>query len=63
MSVSWNPICRVDLSPFCSFVFTCPVIKIAGTESKKQLPIPVRRFVAPGPLVANATPGLFLILP
>ncbi len=33
-------------------------MKTAGEESKWQEPMPVSRFVAPGPLVAIATPGM-----
>ena len=38
-------------------------MKTAGVESKKQLPIPVNRLVAPGPLVAMATPGTPVMRP
>ncbi len=34
-----------------------------GVESKNAEPIAVIRFVAPGPLVAKATPGVPEILP
>ena len=34
-----------------------------GDESKYELPIPVIRFVAPGPLVAIAIPGIPVNLP
>ena len=44
-------------SPFCSSRLTWPVMKTAGDESKWQPPTPVSRFIAPGPLVAMATPG------
>ena len=50
-------------SPFCSCRFTWPVMKTAGVESKKQLPMPVSRLVAPGPLVAMATPGTPVMRP
>ena len=51
MSVSWNasePMARRA---------TCPVTTTMGTESMYAVAIPVTRFVAPGPDVANATPG------
>ena len=50
-------------SPFCSSRLTWPVRKTAGDESKWQPPIPVSRLVAPGPLVARATPGTPVIRP
>ena len=35
---------------------TFPVIATIGVESRKDVAIPVTRFVAPGPLVAKQTP-------
>ena len=52
ISVSWkasDPIVQL---------FTCPVTITSGTESIWAEAIPVTRFVAPGPDVAKATPGL-----
>ena len=40
-----------------SAVLTCPVTNTVGTESMAASAIGVTRFVAPGPLVAKATPG------
>ena len=37
---------------------TCPVITTTGTESICAPAIPVTRFVAPGPEVAQQTPTL-----
>ena len=51
MSVSWNASEPIALRP------TCPVTITIGTESMYAVVIPVTRFVAPGPEVANATPG------
>ncbi len=39
-------------------VLTWPVIATTGTESMKAVARPVTRLSAPGPLVANTTPGL-----
>ena len=37
---------------------TAPVMHTSGTESIEALAMPVTRFVAPGPDVAQATPAL-----
>ncbi len=52
MSASWKP------SRPMSQVTTWPVIATIGTESIQALAIPVTRFVAPGPEVAQQTPTL-----
>ncbi len=52
VSASWKP------SVPSSSVRTWPVMKTTGTESIIASVIGVTRFVAPGPLVANATPTL-----
>ncbi len=52
VSASWKP------SVPSSSVRTWPVMKTTGTESIIASVIGVIRFVAPGPLVANATPTL-----
>ncbi len=52
MSASWKP------SVPSSSVRTCPVMNTQGTESIIASVIGVMRFVAPGPLVPNATPTL-----
>ena len=41
-----------------SFDGTCPVMHTTGDESSIAVAIPVTRLVAPGPLVASATPTL-----
>ena len=52
MSASWKP------SVPSSSVRTWPVMKTVGTESIIASVMGVMRFVAPGPLVPNATPTL-----
>ena len=52
VSASWKP------SVPSSSVRTWPVMNTTGTESIIASQIGVIRFVAPGPLVANATPTL-----
>ena len=52
MSVSWNA--SVPMAP----VGTWPVMQTIGEESIIAVAMPVTRFVAPGPLVAIATPTL-----
>ena len=52
VSASWKP------SVPSSSVRTWPVMKTTGTESIIASHIGVIRFVAPGPLVAKATPTL-----
>ena len=41
---------------------TCPVMQISCVESIIASAIPVIKFVAPGPLVAKATPGIPVFL-
>ncbi len=50
VSASWKP------SVPSNSVRTCPVMNTTGTESIIASHIGVTRFVAPGPLVATATP-------
>ena len=50
MSISWNA------SLPMSAPGTLPVIATIGTESRRAVPIPVTRFVAPGPDVPMQTP-------
>jgi hypothetical protein len=52
MSASWKP------SRPSSHETTWPVMQTSGTESIQALAMPVTRFVAPGPEVAQQTPGL-----
>ena len=52
MSASWKP------SRPSSHETTCPVMQTSGTESIHALAMPVTRFVAPGPDVAQQTPAL-----
>ena len=52
VSVSWKP------SVPMRSVRTWPVMNTVGTESIIASTIGVTTFVAPGPLVANATPTL-----
>ena len=56
ISVSWKASVPIAGLP------TCPVIATRGTESIIAVAIPVIRFVAPGPDVANATPTLPVVL-
>ena len=51
-SVSWKA--SLPMAP----VGTCPVMQTMGDESIIAVAMPVTRFVAPGPLVAIATPTL-----
>ena len=50
MSISWKASFPMSTEG------TLPVIATIGTESSSAVPIPVTRFVAPGPLVAMHTP-------
>ncbi len=50
MSASWKPSVPI------SSVRTCPVRNTVGTLSITASAMQVTRFVAPGPLVASATP-------
>ena len=52
ISISWKASEPIRDEP------TFPVIATMGVESMKAVAIPVTRFVAPGPDVANTTPGL-----
>ena len=52
MSVSWKA------SEPMAGLPTWPVTMTMGTESIAAVAMPVTRFVAPGPEVAQATPGL-----
>ena len=52
MSASWKP------SRPISQLTTAPVMQTSGTESIQALAMPVTRFVAPGPEVAQQTPAL-----
>ena len=49
-SVSWNASVPINA------LRTCPVMQTRGTESIFASAMPVTRLVAPGPLVAIATP-------
>ena len=51
MSTSWNAWVPMTV------VATWPVSASSGTESIMAVAMPVRRLVAPGPLVARQTPG------
>jgi hypothetical protein len=51
-SVSWKASVPIR------FERTCPVMQTSGVESIHASAIGVTRFVAPGPEVAMATPGL-----
>ena len=50
MSISWKA------SLPMSAAGTLPVMATIGTESRRAVPIPVTRFVAPGPEVPMHTP-------
>jgi hypothetical protein len=52
MSISWKA------SDPSTLLETWPVMQTMGIESIMAVAIPVTRFVAPGPLVAKATPTL-----